>query len=104
MVRGLYYNNRIIPSSIKTKRYCFNFIVDTVDEWVNSGKGIVNDNCISIIGLRRIGKTTLLRQICEYYNDRNIAYLDGSEFNGDIAELYWDKDFQKIDIVCVIFF
>lgn len=101
MVRGLYYNNRIIPSSIKTKRYCFNFIVDTVDEWVNSGKGIVNDNCISIIGLRRIGKTTLLRQICEYYNDRNIAYLDGSEFNGDIAELYWDKDFQKIDIVCV---
>lgn len=99
-MHGIYYNDKLVPSNITTKRYAYDAIVTIVDNWLHRTASIVDDNCVSLVGLRRIGKTTLLKQLCSYYKDR-VVYIDGSEFNDDIGELYWDTKFKSHDIVCI---
>jgi len=78
-----YYNNEIVQNGEKLKyRYSFESMKKYLDEFL---EGNIENKTIVLPGLRGIGKTTILFQLCDYLINekkidfRRILYLDASE-------------------------
>ncbi|MBQ8965628.1 AAA family ATPase [Ruminococcus sp.] len=72
------------PTDADTKRYIFAVLKKRIEDWHNAGCD-EQIHCVALSGVRRIGKTTVLKQL--YNETSHSVYIEGGTFKGSLYKL-----------------
>lgn len=112
IIQGVYSKNQISGISViiqplfrmdvQTKRYMYNVLMDKIAKWqelCTAKKDCSAEHSYAISGVRRIGKTTILRQLYNTLSD--VLYIDGTDFNGRMSDVLYKAQAKGVKYILV---